>query len=144
MIKAMSTELFLDFMGIRMDSDKAEGKAFKINIDLPDIGEKHVLELSNATLTNINGYQAPDANLTITINRSDLELMMGAQKSFDQLVAEGKAKLKGDAVVVEQLAQMLDVFPPTFELLPGTAAKKTTLPEVPNKLAQPTVELRGE
>jgi alkyl sulfatase BDS1-like metallo-beta-lactamase superfamily hydrolase len=100
--------------------------------------------LSNATLTNIKGYQVADANLTITIKRSDLELMMGAQKSFDQLVAEGKAKLKGDAKLVEQLAQMLDVFTPTFEMLPGTTAKKTTLPEVPNKLAQPPLELRGE
>lgn len=144
MIKAMSTELFLDFMAIRMDSNKAEGKAFKINIALPDVKEKFVLELSNATLTNIEGYQVEDPDLTITINRSDLEMLMGAQKSFDQLVAEGKAKLKGDAKVIDQLAQMLDVFTPTFEMLPGTAEKKTTLPAVPNKLAQPTIELRGE
>jgi alkyl sulfatase BDS1-like metallo-beta-lactamase superfamily hydrolase len=140
----MSTELFLDFMGIRLDSNKAEGKEFKINIALPDVKEQFILELSNATLTNIQGYQAKDADLTITIKRTDLELMMSAQKSFDQLVAEGKAKLSGNAKVVEQLAQMLDVFTPTFEMLPGTKAKTATLPAVPNKLAQPSVELRGE
>jgi alkyl sulfatase BDS1-like metallo-beta-lactamase superfamily hydrolase len=35
-----------------------------------------VVELSNATLTNIEGFQAKDADLTITINRSDLEKTM--------------------------------------------------------------------
>ena len=32
-IRAMSTELFLNFLGIRMDSRKAEGMRFTINLD---------------------------------------------------------------------------------------------------------------
>jgi len=32
MVRAMSTELFLDFIGIRMDSKKAEGLEFSINL----------------------------------------------------------------------------------------------------------------
>jgi linear primary-alkylsulfatase len=70
MIRAMSTGLFLDFLGIRMDSTKAEDFEFTINLVTPDNGEKYLVELSNATLTNIEGYQADDADLTITIKRS--------------------------------------------------------------------------
>ena len=43
----MSTELFLDFIGIRMDSKKAEGMAFTMNLITPDNGEKFAIELSN-------------------------------------------------------------------------------------------------
>ncbi len=43
---------------------------FTINLITPDNGEKFVVELSNATLTNIEGYLADDADLTITINRT--------------------------------------------------------------------------
>jgi alkyl sulfatase BDS1-like metallo-beta-lactamase superfamily hydrolase len=39
-IRAMSTELFLNFLGIRMDSRKAEGLRFTINLVTPDNGEK--------------------------------------------------------------------------------------------------------
>ena len=39
-IRAMSTELFLNFLGIRMDSRKAEGMRFTINLITPDNGEK--------------------------------------------------------------------------------------------------------
>lgn len=56
-IHAMSTELFLNFLGIRMDSRKAEGMRFTINPVTPDSGEKFIVELENATLTNIKGYQ---------------------------------------------------------------------------------------
>ena len=80
-IRAMSTELFLNFLAIRMDSSKAEGIRFTINLLTPDNGEKFIVELENATLTNIAGFQADKPDLTLTINRADLEqTMMGAKK----------------------------------------------------------------
>jgi len=126
MVRAMTTELWLDFLGVRLDSDKADGKAFKINLVTPDNGEKFVVELSNSTLTNIEGFQAEDADLTVTINREDLvQTMMGAV-SFDEQIASGKARLKGDRKPYEQLKSMLVSFDLGFELLPGTGAKDLT------------------
>ncbi len=120
MIRAMTTGLFLDFLGIRMDSKKAEGMAFKINLVTPDNGEKYIIELSNQTLTNIEGYQADDADLTITINRADLEqVMMGAKKLTAQ-IEDGTAKLKGNQEVLKQLASTMVTFELGFEILPGT------------------------
>ncbi len=40
----------------------------------PDNDEKFVVERSNATLTNIKGFTAAAADLTITMNRADLRL----------------------------------------------------------------------
>ncbi len=126
MVRAMTTELWLDFLGVRLDSDKADGKAFKINLVTPDNGEKFVVELSNSTLTNIEGVQAEDADLTVTIDREDLvQSMMGAV-SFDDQIASGKARLKGNREVYEQLKTMLVQFDLGFELLPGTGAEDLT------------------
>ncbi|MFV1984939.1 MAG: alkyl/aryl-sulfatase [Thiohalomonadales bacterium] len=124
MIQAMSTELWLDFLAIRLDSNKAEGKSFKINLMTPDNKEKFIVELSNATLTNIKGYQASDADLSITIKRSDLvQTMMGAI-SMDQQIKSGKAKLKGNRKILDQLKTMLVNFDLGFEIMPGTVIKK--------------------
>ena len=103
----MSTELFLEFLGIRMDSKKAEGLAFKINLVTPDNGEKFVLELRNATLTVIEGYQAEDADLTIAINRWDLEPVMMGETTFAAQIEAGAAKLEGKAEVLSQLGAMM-------------------------------------
>lgn len=126
MIRGMSTGLWLDFLGVRLDASKADGKHFIINFITPDNGEKYLVELSNSALTNIEGVTSPKADLTITMNRSDLnQVMMGAVKFDDQITA-GKAKLKGDRKPYNELKNMLSTFTMAFELLPGTLPEKAT------------------
>ena len=120
MIRGMSTGLWLDFLGVRLESQKAEGKEFIINFITPDNNEKYLVELSNATLTNIAGIQSDKADLTITMNRSDLNQVMMGAKSFDDQIKDGKAKLKGDRAPYETLKNLLATFTMDFELLPGT------------------------
>jgi alkyl sulfatase BDS1-like metallo-beta-lactamase superfamily hydrolase len=122
-IRAMSTELFLNFLGIKMDSRKAEGLRFALNLVTPDNGEKFLIELENATLTNIAGFQAEKPDLTLTINRSELELtMMGVKKLEDQL-KDGTAKAVGDVSILGKLAATMVEFDPRFEVMPGSKAR---------------------
>lgn len=119
-IRAMSTELFLNFLAIRMDSRRAEGLEMKMNLLTPDNGEAFVVELSNATLTNIEGYQADDADLSLTVNRADLELVMAGQASFEDLLGDGRASFEGDISILGQLAALMVEFDPRFAIMPGT------------------------
>ena len=122
-IRAMSTELFLNFLGIRMDSRKAEGMRFTINLITPDNGEKFLIEMENATLTNIAGFQAKSPNLNLTINRSDLEQTMAGAKTLEAQIADGTAKVEGDASILKQLASTFVDFDPRFEIMPGTKSR---------------------
>ncbi|HRI18036.1 MAG TPA: alkyl sulfatase dimerization domain-containing protein [Burkholderiaceae bacterium] len=124
-VRAMSTEMWLDFLGISMDPKRAEGMRLAINLVTPDNGEKYLVELSNATLTNIKGQQAKNPDLTITINRSELNLVMMGVSTFDKLLEAGKAKFEGDRKAFDQLRSLMVPFTPTFEILPGTSAKAT-------------------
>ena len=121
-VRAMSTELFLNFLGIRMDSRKAEGMRFTVNLITPDNGEKFIIELENATLTNIKGFQAEKADLTLTINRADLEQTMMGAKTLEAQIADGTAKVQGNVAILKQLASTMIDFDPRFEILPGTKA----------------------
>ena len=107
-----------------MDSKKAEGVDFTINLITPDNGEKFLIELSNATLTNVEGYQADDADLTITINRADLESVMMGAKTFAAQVEDGTARLEGKAEVLSQLGSTMADFDLAFEIIPGTVAPR--------------------
>jgi alkyl sulfatase BDS1-like metallo-beta-lactamase superfamily hydrolase len=121
-VRAMSTELFLNFLAIRMDSRKAEGMRFTINLITPDNGERFIVELENATLTNIKGFQASKPDLTLTINRSDLEQTMMGAKTLDAQLADGTAKFQGNVNILKQLASTMVDFDPRFEIMPGTKA----------------------
>jgi alkyl sulfatase BDS1-like metallo-beta-lactamase superfamily hydrolase len=141
-IRAMSTELFLDFIAIRMDSAKAEGMEFTVNLATPDNGERFVIELSNAALTNIPGYQADDADLSIEIDRSDLEQVMMGSKTLAANIDDGTAKIQGDRGVLDQLRSTLVTFELGFEVLPGTAGPKPK--DELNPFEQGPVQLKGE
>jgi alkyl sulfatase BDS1-like metallo-beta-lactamase superfamily hydrolase len=129
MVRAMSTELFLDFIGIRMDSKKAEGLKFSINLVTPDNGEKFAIELSNATFTNLEGFQVADPDLTVTINRADLLQVMMGVKTLAAQIDDGTAKIEGNREVLSQLASTLVEFELGFEILPGTKSQAQAMAE---------------
>lgn len=121
-IRALRTSHFLDFLGIRLDSAKAGAAAWTINLITPDNGEQFVIELSNGTLTNLEGFLAEDPDLTITIDRADLEQAMTGAVPLLKQVTAGTAVLEGDAAILSSLAAMLVHFELGFEIMPGTGA----------------------
>ena len=135
-IRGMSTELWLDFLAVRLDTSKAEGKHFTINFITPDNGEKYLVELSNSALTNIEGIQSPKADLTITINRSELDDVLMGKTSFDDKIKEGKATLEGNREPYDELGGMLTTFTMEFELLPGTLPDAAAAPAKENPFEQ--------
>jgi Alkyl sulfatase C-terminal len=104
-VRGTSTEQFLNYLGIQMDSRKAEGMKFRINLVTPDNGEKFVMEMSNATLTTLAGFQAKDTDLNITIDRRDLEDVMIGTSKLGEKVAAGKPRWKAIHSYLPNLAR---------------------------------------
>ncbi|MNO57553.1 Metallo-beta-lactamase superfamily protein [compost metagenome] len=115
-LKAMDTGLIFDYLGVRLDAAKAEGKDIAINLVLPDIDRKYLLELKNSHLNNIEGVQSPKAGQTVTIDRADLNRLLLKEVSAARLIAEGKLKSSGDPQLLGQLFGMLDDFNFWFDI----------------------------
>ena len=127
-IRSMPTGFWLDFLGISMDPKRAEGMSLTINLVLPDIGEKYLIELGNATLTNIEGVQSLKPDLTLTLNRADLNRVMLGVASFDQLAQAGQARFDGDRTAIYKLRDLMVTFTPDFEFIPGSAPDNRQVP----------------
>lgn len=120
-VRAVTTSQWWDAIAIRVDSHKADGLSFKLNFITPDNGEQLVVEMNNGTLTNILGFQAPDADATLTIRRSDLIPVMMQQKTFADQIQAGKASIDGKVEVLRQLQLTLVEFNPMFDIMPMEA-----------------------
>jgi len=83
----------------------------------PDKDEKFLLELKNAHLNNIQGIQSGSADVTIVMNRSDLNLMLMKVKSFPELLDSGAIKFDGDINAFVSILQMLEEFPFWFNIV---------------------------
>lgn len=127
-VRALSTLQFLDYLGIQLDSSKVGDAAFVMNLQTPDVDESFVVELSNGTLTSLPGFLAQNPDLTLTINRSDLEKAMIGVEPLQQQVAQGSATLDGDPAIVGMLDGVMTQFDPTFAIMPGTTPGASAVP----------------
>jgi alkyl sulfatase BDS1-like metallo-beta-lactamase superfamily hydrolase len=130
-LRAVTTSQFLDLLGVRLDPERAQELSFTLNLITPDNGEQFVIELSNGTLTNLPGFVAEDPDLTMIIDRSDLERAMMGTAPLQQQIADGTARIDGEASVLGKLGELLVHFEPTFEIMPGTAVAPATSEEDP-------------
>ncbi len=128
LVRALSTLQFLDFLGIRLDSSKVGDAAFVMNLVTPDTDERFVVELRHGTLTSLQGFLAEAPDLTLTINRADLENAMIGAVPLMQQVADGTAVLEGDGSILATLAGALTAFEPTFAIMPGTVPGAAAVP----------------
>jgi len=86
----------------------------------PDNGEQYLIELRSSAVTNIEGFQAEDADPTLTIDCADLEQTMMGVEPLTAQIEDDTATADGDLGVLQQLASTLVEFELGFEILPGT------------------------
>ena len=115
-LKAVSNNLFFDFLGVRLDAAKAEGKTMVINWNFTDSNQKFVLTLENSALTHVAGQQ-PGADATVTLSRATLDAITLKETSFPAAVLAGKVKIDGDRAKLGALMAMLDTFEPMFPVV---------------------------
>ena len=118
--RAMTTGQWWDAVATRVDSQAADEINFVLNFITPDTGQTFVVEMSGGTLSNIEGYSAPNPDATITMNRSDVETIIMGQATLGSQLQNGVGTVTGNAALLMQLNSVLVSFDPSFEVIPGT------------------------
>lgn len=109
-IRAMPMETFFDYLGIRLNGSRAEGKTIELNLMLTDTGAKYVLGVENAALHVSVGRQSQNAGATITTTRAAFnDVVLGVVKMEEQVKA-GRAKVDGAGEVLAEFLSLLDTF----------------------------------
>ena len=118
MLPALATAVVFDWLGVRLNADKAAGLAWKIDWRFTDRGEVVAQTLENATLTQRIGKPsaaAPHASVTTT--RAAFDRVVAGGAAFEDIVASGEAQVVGDASLPGRLFALLDVFQPMFPVV---------------------------
>ncbi len=116
-LKALNNEMFFDFLGVRLNAAKAEGKTMVINWSFTDSNQRIALNLDNSALTYVAGKQAPDADATVTLARGTLDAVTQQRTTFADAVKAGLVKIDGDPRKLDELMSMLDTFKVMFEVV---------------------------
>ncbi len=110
LIAAMPTELFFDYLAIRLNGPKAAENPVSLNINLPDINEKYLLQVKNGVLNYFPRRNSAQANTTIILNRSDFNRLVLGSSKLEELVESKKIHIEGNLEVLNQFLSLLDPF----------------------------------
>ena len=118
--RAMTTSQWWDAIAIRVDSKLADSMNYTINLSTPDTNQNFIVEMSHGTLSNKEGFLSPNPDVTISMNRSDLNTVIIGDLTLAEQLRSGIGTVQGNVAVLEQLAGVLVDFEPGFEIMPGT------------------------
>ena len=121
LVSALPIELLLDYLAVRLNSEKADGMQISIEWTHADTGETWAMRLENATMTYLPGESRgkPDARLSLT--RAGLAALQTGDgtlaQNLAQLVEQGTVAVEGDLASVIKLFEMFEEFDPMFNVV---------------------------
>ena len=117
-IRAMPLGLIFDYLGVRLNGPKAEGKTITLNWNFTDTKEQYVLALENGALNHTANKQAKEADATVTLTRAALdEAIMGGKPKLEAAIVSGDIKIEGQKEKVGELLSLMDKFDPWFNIV---------------------------
>lgn len=116
-IQAMPLDMFLDYLGVRLNGDRAAGKTVTLNLVLTDTKENYTVGVENSALHYTKGKPANSADATLTMTRADLNDTMLGKTNVQKLVMGGSAKIDGDSQKLGEFISWLDSFEFYFNIV---------------------------
>lgn len=116
-VRAMDLDLFFDFLAMRLNGPKADGKRLSLNFDFTDLKQQYSLEMENGVLNHTEGVLAKDADAKVTLTRDTLNKIVLKETSLKDALASGGIKVDGTQGKLEELVSYMDDFDFWFNIV---------------------------
>jgi len=116
-VKAMSPEMFFDYLAVHINGEKAANAQAVFNVDLGADGGKYKLELENGVLNHSADAQVSNADASITLNRATLNKIILKEESLKQAEEKGDVQISGNHAKLDEFLGYLDSFDFWFNMV---------------------------
>jgi len=116
-IRAMSLELFFDYLGMKLNGPKADGKNIVLNFDFTDVKQKYLVEMVHGVLDHTANKQADKADASITLTRDTLNQIVLGQTTTEKAISDGAVKIDGSKAKLDEMLSYLDTFEFWFNIV---------------------------
>ena len=116
-IRAMSLELFFDYLGMKLNGPKAGDKQIVLNFDFTDVKQKYMVEMVHGVLNHTADKQAEKADATITLTRDTLNQIVLGQTTTEKAITNGSVKIDGSKAKLDEMLSYLDTFEFWFNIV---------------------------
>jgi alkyl sulfatase BDS1-like metallo-beta-lactamase superfamily hydrolase len=116
-LAATTTPMLLDFAAVRVNPDKAVARSFRLNLELTDRGETHLITIEDGVMIHEAGVADSKAGATVRMKRPDLLLTLLAGTPPKPLIDAGQISVTGDPTLYEALADMIEPVVANFPIV---------------------------
>ncbi|MCP4617533.1 MAG: MBL fold metallo-hydrolase [Bradyrhizobium sp.] len=117
LLKGITIDLAFDFLGVRLNAAKAEGKRIVINWNFTDLKQVYVMNLENSALTHTSGKPSDNADTSVTLTRAAFDAISLKERTFLGSVVTGDVLISGNPLKLAELFSLFDEFPGGFEVV---------------------------
>jgi alkyl sulfatase BDS1-like metallo-beta-lactamase superfamily hydrolase len=117
LVKALTVPMFFDYLGVRLNADKAAGKSMTVNWVFTDLNEQYAMTLNNSALTYRPGAAHADPTATLRLSKAVLTRVFSGREKMADAIRAGDIAMTGDRQSVASLFGMLDSFSPNFNIV---------------------------
>ncbi|CAM3221594.1 alkyl/aryl-sulfatase [Klebsiella quasipneumoniae subsp. similipneumoniae] len=116
-VRAMTPEMFFDYLGVHLNGEKAGAAKAVFNIDLGKDGGKYKLELENGVLNHTANAVADNADASISLSRDTLNKIILKQETLQQAQANGEVNISGNGAKLDEMLSYMDTFAFWFNIV---------------------------
>ncbi|ABF09028.1 linear primary-alkylsulfatase [Cupriavidus metallidurans] len=117
LVRALTVPNFFDYLAVRLNADKAAGKAMTLNWQFTDLNQRYAMTLRNSALTYVADAQHAQPTATVTLTKATLDKISLKQLTLPQAMQSGAIRIDGNPQAVAGLFAMLDTFDPAFNIV---------------------------
>lgn len=116
-VRAMTPEMFFDYLAVHINGEKAGNAKSVFNIDLGNDGGKYKLELENGVLNHTANAEAKEADATLTLDRATLNKIILKEETLKQAEEKGEVKISGNGAKLDEMLGYMDKFDFWFNIV---------------------------
>ena len=117
LVRALTVPNFFDYLGVRLNADKAAGKAMTLNWQFTDLQQQYAMTLRNGALTYVAGTLHAQPTAAISLTKATLDQISLKQLTLPQAMQSGAIRIDGNPQAVAGLFGMLDTFDANFNIV---------------------------
>lgn len=116
-VRSMTIEMFLDYLAVRLNREKAGNAKGVLNFDFGKAGGVYKVEMENGVLNHTKGVRDPQADATVTLSRGTLNKIILQEVKLDDAIQSKEVKVNGNADKLTELVSYLDNFEFWFKIV---------------------------
>ncbi len=116
-IKALSPDLLFDYMAIRLNGPKADGKRMVLNFEFMDTNQKYTVMVANSVLDYSTGIQSKGYDAHVILSHSVLAEILLNSANLEEKITTGEVKVSGEKDKLVELFSLLDKFEFWFNIV---------------------------